>query len=259
MDPHVLRLRGARALLAVLLLVTTIASAQPSAAASEPAEYYARIEQAVHEYELGRWLEAYASFQRAHDLAPNARTLRGLALTAFKLTRYVETERHIQAALASDVKPLTEVQRAELLQLLEWTRRYIDHIELMLQPQTARASIDGVELTSPSLALDAGEHQLTVRAKGYVTRQQRLVVVGGRELQISVSLPPIEVSVKPTSPIPAPAPASSSSLWASPWLWTAVGVVVATGAVAFAVTRDGDVKPMQPYRGGDAFFMVPAQ
>jgi hypothetical protein len=243
--------------LAAMLLIGAIASAQPSPSGAEPADYYPRIEQAVHAYELGHWPEAYASFQQAHDLLPNARTLRGLALTAYKLRRYAETERHIEAALASSIKPLTEPQRAELLQLLEWARRYIARVELKVQPQQARALVDGVAATGTSLALDMGEHELTVRAPGHVTHQQRFVAEGARQLQLKVSLVPVAVSPKrATSSDAAARPARS--LFASPWLWTAVGVVAA-GTVVFAVTREGDVEQRPPFRGGAALLMGPTQ
>lgn len=237
--------------------MSRIAFAQADVGEAEPADYYPRIEQAIHAYDQGHWPEAYASFQQAHALSPNARTLRGLALTAFRLRRYAESERHCEAALASEVKPLTEAQRTELVQLLDWARRYVDRIELKLQPPSARALIDGIEVDGTSLALDVGEHVLSVQATGYVSQQQRLVAVGGRQAQVHVSLPAIEVRVERARTLPAPPPpAQSPSLLASPWLWTAVGVV-AGGAVVFALTRDGDARQQPAFTAGAAVLTGP--
>jgi hypothetical protein len=257
MQSIVHRLRSALLPFTVVLLTTPIALAQAAQGADEPAGYYANIEHAVRAYDMGQWSEASAAFERAHAISPNARTLRGLALTAYKLRHYVDSERHIEAALASGVKPLTEAQGVELLQLREWAQRSIGHVELKLQPPGAHAQIDGVEATSASTALDSGEHLLTVRAAGHVTQQQRFVIEGGRPVQIHVSLLPIEVRPRLASK-PHAAAQDSSSLFASPWLWTAVGVVAA-GAVVFAVTREGDVKQQPHFTGGAAVLIGPSE
>lgn len=244
---------------AATLLASTVASAQGAAAGAEPPQYYQRIEQAVHEYDDAHWPEAYALFQQAHALSPNARTLRGLGLTAYKLRRYAESVRHLEAALASSVKPMTAPQRVEVRQLLEWARRYVGRIELKLTPDNAQALIDGAQAAGASVALDIGEYALTVRAPGYVTHRQRLVVEGARQSEVRISLVPLDVAPKRTGIDTTAADAPhSGSLFASPWLWTAVGVVAA-GAVLFAVTREGDVTRQPPYTGGAAVLTGPTQ
>ena len=50
---------------------------------SNPA-YSKALASAMAEYELGNWTEARALFEQAHELNPNARTLRAIGLCAFE-------------------------------------------------------------------------------------------------------------------------------------------------------------------------------
>src|SRR5690348_3530920 len=52
----------------------------------------------VCEWDLGRWREARAAFQLAHELRPSARTWWALGKTAFELFLYRETLRELGAA-----------------------------------------------------------------------------------------------------------------------------------------------------------------
>src|SRR3954470_14714051 len=68
-------------------------------ATGAPAGYDDLIKRAVVEFDNSHWAEARALFGRAHELAPNARTFRGLGITAFELRRYVDATRELEASL----------------------------------------------------------------------------------------------------------------------------------------------------------------
>src|SRR5437868_2687260 len=103
----------ARVALALSLAAATnqVALAAPAAApvVKEPAEspqYRALLEEAVGEYDARRYEEARALFRRAHDLSPNARTLRGIGMASFELREYVEALRSLEGSLADKRRPL---------------------------------------------------------------------------------------------------------------------------------------------------------
>jgi len=73
----------------------------------------------------GRWQEARALFQQAHEEYPNARTLRGIGMAAFEMRDYVGAYRALMQALASEERPLTRRQRRATQALLEETRAFI--------------------------------------------------------------------------------------------------------------------------------------
>src|SRR3954468_5859705 len=97
------RSRSARVALAlVFFTVTATAVAPPRALAQDPAEtpqYRSLLEEAVAEYDARRYEEARALFRRAHDLSPNARTMRGIGMASFELREYVEALRALEGAL----------------------------------------------------------------------------------------------------------------------------------------------------------------
>src|SRR5262245_44240118 len=74
--------------------------AQAQASGGDAAAYRSAVDDAVSEFAAGRFEEARALFKRAHQLSPNARTLRGLGMTAFELRAYVQAIRELRAALA---------------------------------------------------------------------------------------------------------------------------------------------------------------
>lgn len=87
------------------------ASGDAASAHAATAEYDDAIRRAIEEFDAGHWGEARALFRRAHEISPNARTWRGLGITAFELRRYVDAVSELEAALTNTLKPLTEKQR----------------------------------------------------------------------------------------------------------------------------------------------------
>ncbi len=162
-----------------------------SAASAEPAGYRELITEALMEYEQRHFEEARALFQQAHSLFPNARTMRGQGMAEFELRNYADAIDCLEAALASNVRPLDGVLRAETRDLVRRARRFVAALSLSVTPSTARVRVDGltVELGPDSvLLLEVGEHTLEVDAPGYASHERSLVVRGGEEQRIEVSL-----------------------------------------------------------------------
>src|SRR5438270_7301880 len=111
-----------------VLVAANQAFAAPAAGAPDPAEtsqYRAMLNEAVSEYDARRYEEARALFRRAHELSPNARTLRGIGMASFELREYVEALRALEGSLVEQRRPLTAPQRQQVEGLLERTRAFV--------------------------------------------------------------------------------------------------------------------------------------
>jgi hypothetical protein len=226
------------------------ASAQAAQAGPEKAdkpEYQNLVQKGLREYELGNFSEAKSFFQQAHQLSPNARTLRGLGMTSYELRRYVEAIDHFQAALASSERPLTPQMRSEVTQLLHQARSFVTKLTLTVTPPDAEARLDNRVLARDqdgTILLDPGTHELVVEAPEHETITRSIRADGGEPLSLTIAL---RSSLQPAAAASEPAaggqdnaqpfaaaqastsdePQSSGS--AGPWI-----VIGASAAVAVA-------------------------
>ena len=230
---------SARNLFAALLAALIMASsAQAQGASDEPAGYRELIRAAIDEYDSQSYAEAHEQFRRAHELFPNARTLRGLGLTAFELRSYPECVRYLEQALASDVKRLDAATRNETEALLGRARNYVGTVQLELSPANATISIDGHELDEGAerpLLLSVGEHILEFNAPSKLGQRRAINVRGGETQTLDVDLVDQSVALagEQAGPLPVgqerePGRAPLYKKW---WLWTIVGAAVVGGAV----------------------------
>lgn len=265
----------------VLLVLTSVGPGRVVAqTTAQPATSYdATIERALSEYDAQNFEEALALFIKAHALSPNARTLRGMAMTEYELRRYVECITHAQQAIDSQQKPLTVWLRAQTQELLRNAQQYVSRVAVQIEPATASASVmvDGVATAlaaDGSLTLQIGEHFVEVRAAGFESARRKLVLQGGDDQMLSFTLeavPTAPTAAEPAPPVVAPAlaiapvaaprdaraaevpqtrplaapqrddPDSTGSVWTSPWLWTGVGVLgVGIAVVVVAVAASNE-------------------
>ena len=234
-------------------------SVQGAAPATPPPEYERAIDRAVDEHDRGHFEEAREHFRAAHEIYPNARTLRGLGKSEFELRNYGESVRHLTDALAATVRPLPPELRDEVQNILERARAYVGEVHVAVQPGTASVSVDGVTVaTGPqaALALQVGDHVLEFRANGRIPERRHVRVHGRDQINIQVVLSSPEVASRSASlqhseqeyVVPA------RKRW---WVWTAAGVVAAGAATALAISlrRDDGEKPAS---GGTSGAIVPS-
>jgi hypothetical protein len=199
-----------------------------------PDAYPQVVQRAVSEFDAGHWDEARALFRRAHELSPNARTWRGLAITAFELRRYVDAARELEAALQDTRKPLTEPQRQELSALLVRARAFVSTYRLQVRPAEAQVSIDGApsEATASELLLDPGPHTLVFTAAGHGEQRLELRAEAGKSEELSVELRPPQAEQEAGKTVHAalpPGPRSEAEL-----LRDYVATLSLTGAAVLA-------------------------
>ena len=236
-------------------------------AAQAPGNFEQLVSEGLAAYQAGQYVEARASFERAHALSPSARTLRVLGMTAVELRRFTAARIELEAALADTRQPLSPSQRAEVTQMLTWLGSTLSKVRVLVQPQDARMFVDGQPAESP-LLLEPGTHELRVEADGYAPSQQRLELPAGQEHQeheqtLVINLTraqPLMAAISPPLQLtaaPEPGPAlftqpsqpvrDSGSVLEKWWFWTAVGaVVVASTTVAVVALSSKHDVPVEP-------------
>jgi hypothetical protein len=229
----------------VVLCLGISVCASARAAEKLPAGYKEAITHAVAELEAGNFPEAREEFRRAHDIFPNARTLRGLGTVEFELRNYAECVRLLQEALASTVKPLEGTLRAEAEALLKRAQRYLGAVRLVLEPSSATVVVDGtpVELGPEGiLLLEVGAHTLEAKAVGHTPERRVVQVEGGGRMDLTISLP-LPGPPPETGPVAEPepergppdVPPERRPAYKKWWVWTTVAVVCAAGATTAAL------------------------
>jgi DNA-directed RNA polymerase subunit K/omega len=201
----------------LLLAIVLTCVPRPAAAqgADDPA-YRKTTDEAVREFEAGHWEEARALFKRAHEISPNARTLRGMGMAAFEMRMYVQAIRELDAALREQRKALDAELRAQVQQLMDKAREFVGRVRLVLDPPQAKVLIDGKEPqleADGSVLLDVGTHVIGATADRCKPTNMRLAVEGGMDQGVRVALEPL-LGVDPVVPaIDAnhPPPASATN------------------------------------------------
>lgn len=178
---------------------------EEDAADPDEAAYWALIDEAIAHSTAARYQEALALFQRAHDLRPSARTLRGIGLMRFQLADYAGAIDALRRAMDDARRPLDEAARAEAQATLERALGFVARVELVVSPEAASVTDDGRALVvHEGLALlNPGRHQVTAEAEGYQPRTLSWVLEGGERRRIEIALDPVAQA----APTPEPPPA----------------------------------------------------
>lgn len=257
-----------RTFVVTFLALTALAPLRVSAQSSEPPGYRGVISEALSEYRLGHFVEARALFAEAHSIYPNARTLRGLGMTAFELRNYRESIEYLEQALATPVRPLDGRLRSETEGLLQRANRFVARIRLVLTPPETTVRIDHNPVTwtpDKPLLIEPGPHVFEFSAEGYQSEQRDLDVKGREIVTWTIHLaelpppPPAPVAAPvvpapaevaaaaepeaaPAAPMPladASPPTKKRPVYKNPWLWVGIGIGVTALAAGIAVAASG--------------------
>lgn len=226
--------------------------AATEAGASEsqsPPGYDQAVALALKEFALGNYAEARGRFYEAHRLLPNARTYRALGMVEYELRNYGDAIEALTLALSSTARPLEGQARTEAEELLVRARGYVARVRIEVNPDVATVVLDGVAVdlaAGGTLMLQVGDHDLEFRAPGRLAEKRRLRINGGEEETLRVVLPPVTTTPE------ASRRSEGRPLLRNPWLWTAVGVVIAGAAAGTAIALTGDrtrTRSAEPYSG----------
>ncbi|MFL5308469.1 MAG: hypothetical protein ACJ8F1_24875 [Polyangia bacterium] len=247
------RARFARLLVGVVLG----AGVAQAAEGGEPAEQL--FNEGVEAARRGDWEQARAGFEAAQSLSSRPVILINLAGAQARTGRLVDAARNYRAVAddtSSDAAPFREAASGMLKTLQARIPRVRVRTAGLAEGDVVR--LDGVALSRAALAqpvlVDPGAHTITVsrdgndRARVAVTLEERQT----HDLSLLAAL----------APPPAPAPgaagvalgssderaakdaaATHRSLWASPWLWTAVAAVAAGAATTAVLLNSHEPAP----------------
>ncbi|AKF09931.1 tetratricopeptide repeat protein [Sandaracinus amylolyticus] len=249
-------LRVAAALITAVALSSQVAHAQDATTTEppEPTSYATLIEAAVAEFGAGRFAEARALFRSAHDVYPNARTLRGIGMSSFELRDYPAAVRALSASLEETRRALTDEQRAQVNDLLLRARAFVGRFVVPIAPAGSRLYLDGtgVEVAGEwpeqegELLVGVGDHEVTIRAPEGRTARARLVVRGREDEPLDIDTSPlappreepprVEPEPAPLVPPPAYEPPREEGSDPAPWIVAGVGgAAIVTGAILLGV------------------------
>ena len=194
----------------------------------------------LEQFDVGNYAQARSHFARAHELWPNARSLRLLAHAEYELKNYVVAKRLSEESLASRVRALSDAQRTETQELLHKLRDYVAHYRIHTRPSDSQISIDGKVIALDALGgvfLDVGPHLLEVEAPGHQPRRRELEVQGTVDQALSIALEPVPVQYATRGAVDAPL----RQKW---WLWASVGAVATAALVTGVVVglRDPETR-----------------
>jgi hypothetical protein len=221
-------------LLTRLLVVAFLGAAPAVAAAQEPAparsEYDRLVDEALAEFDAGRFEEAVSAFEQAYKVKPSARALRGVAKALFELRSYARCVATIDDALASDVEPLTGSLREDLESLRARALHFVGQAIIEVAPDTATVVLDGEVITVTPGAprvVDVGTHTLEASAPDHHPQRRKLEIHGGEVTRVAVRLDPVRAILSPS----APTPPSSDAGRTLPLALTIGAAVASTAAV----------------------------
>jgi hypothetical protein len=249
-----------------LYILVTLSCAQafvslPRAAAQsqfDEAAYTDLIHRALDEMDTQNYIEARAMFLKADALLATARTARALGNVEFELHHYTVAARYFEAALRSEVRPLTPSMRTEVQNILARAQDYTGHFALLITPDQASIVVDDAAPqfdADKRIWLDVGEHELVFSADGFVTKRQRLNVSGGEhsELRVVLTADATVAVPSPASPLdrsrPPPAEQGAAPITTRWWFWTAIGVVAAGAAIGITVAAVSSKDTQRPLDG----------
>ncbi len=208
--------------------------------------YQVRIREAVAEFDGHRFAEARALFRQAHEIAPNARTLRGIGLASFEMGDYVEAHRALEAALSDPRRPLTPRQREVAEGVLERARRFVGVYPLDITPRGALVSVDGgpaEPVADGPLILALGAHTVEARFGERTPARVAVVVRGGEEETLNLRLAPSAAAARPAAhlalPDAEPPALTVEETSTSPDLTFGIVALAAGGAIAGSALAAG--------------------
>jgi hypothetical protein len=138
---------------------------------------------------------ARAEFERAHDLSGEPRVLYNVAVCDKELGHYARAIASLRASLREGGTTLPAAYVSTANQVIALLAPLVTTLAITADTDGASVFVDGevvgmTPIASP-LAIDVGEHDLTIRKAGYVDFAKHVSAVGGRPIELTVKLEPI--------------------------------------------------------------------
>jgi PEGA domain-containing protein len=193
----------------VVSLVALVAATRP-ARAGESGEAEALIRQGVELRSQKKDERALPLFEKAYQLSRSPRTAGQLGLVEMALGYFVDAEKYLSEAVASPDHPWVAKNLPTLKAQLATAKTQIGELFIVGEPAGAEVWVNGKQVGKLPLAaairLDKGRADVQVRAPGYVSSSDSVVMVGGKREDRSYRLQREAVAVVPPPPVATPKP-----------------------------------------------------
>jgi hypothetical protein len=249
-----------------------------SARAADPAEVETLIREGVKLRRAGENHRALPIFRKAYDLARTPRTSAQLGLVEMSLGYPMEAEKHLMEALAVKHDFWVDHNRKVLNESLASVQAAIGELQIEEGPDGAEVQLNGKPAgTLPEagqVRAAEGPIEVVVRAPGYLPFKASRNVVGGKRIEIVVSLqrerpaPAPTIALAPVSdvadglvrgsdevavpPAPPSRPAVRTVAWGLAAAAVAAGVLGAVETVTWSTRRDDFDNHLGPARDNPA-------
>jgi hypothetical protein len=174
----------------------------------------AEHERGVQLREAGRDEEALAVFRAIYERTREPRALARMALAEGALGRWVAADEHLREAIAQRRDRWIRQNRRGLRENQRVIRRHVGVLEVICRTPGAVLWIDGVARGALSgeerIPIDEGRRQVEIRAPGFVTYRQEVLITAAEREEVIASLQPA-----PPEPARVEAPLTAPSVVAA--------------------------------------------
>ncbi len=212
------------------------------AAADQKAEAKERFEKGVALYNNADYGAALVEFRAAYAAMPHFAVRYNLGITLYKLHRYAEAMDELLAFLAEGQNDIEEARREEVEALVGELGSYVSLVTFTCNVAGAKLFLNGTfktELTGlDTMALDVGEYDMEVGAKGHESHYQHIEIPGGQEISLEIDLAadvvkaPHEVTAPGPGPAKPPPPVAPKKPSSRPAFYGLLGITVASGVTS---------------------------
>src|SRR4029079_17080843 len=126
---------------------------------------------------------ALAAYDRSFEMNPVASVLVASATVAGKLGHWVDAAQRYRRALAETEMPLDAKEQAKAQAALDAVMTNLGLVTLTIIPDGSAVALDGAELGAAplpeALVLEPGDHQLHLKAEGYLELDTKFAVDAG--------------------------------------------------------------------------------
>lgn len=197
-----------------------------------------RFDRGIRLYGEGDFALALIEFERAYELVANYRVLYNIGQVSIQLRRYAKAREALEQYLSEGGAEVESTRLQEVQADIDMLRPRTAKLLVTTNAPRAKVSLDGAPLGALPLSgpvlVDAGNHVVKVEAAGYQSGEKSVVLAGGDESTLAITLDvirPARTVEKQTIVVHEGAKADNTWKWVG---WGATGVLAA-GAITTGI------------------------
>lgn len=150
------------------------------------------FERGLQLYNDAEYRLALIEFERAYQLVPNYKVQYNIAQVSIQIGRYARAVHALEQYLKDGGDDISPERRAQVETDLKMLAGRTARVSITSNVQGAEILLDETTVAtvpmSEKLLIDAGEHRLTVRARGYQPHVEQVTLAGGDDVEFKFDL-----------------------------------------------------------------------